>query len=156
MIYGAHVMLQSKDAAADLAFLREVMQRPKVVDAGGGWLIYALPPAEIAVHPAGENDVHKLYLMCDSIEDFRRDMAARGTPCGDVQTQRWGLLVDVTMPGGGKLGVYEPRHASPHPRTPAKPRAKAARKVAKKAAPAKKKATPAKKRAAKKAGRGKR
>jgi hypothetical protein len=114
MIHGAHVIVFSQDAESDLAFLRDLLGRPRSADAGGGWMIYALPPAEIAVHPSDENGTHRLYLMCDDIEAFRRAMTAKGVAVGDVQAQRWGLLVEVSMPGGGKLGVYEPRHASPN------------------------------------------
>jgi enoyl-CoA hydratase/carnithine racemase len=136
MIHGAHVMLQSKNPPADLAFLRDVLGKPKVADAGGGWLIYALPPAEVAVHPSDQNDVHQLYLMCDDIQAFRQSMAKTGAPCSEVQAERWGLLVEVTMPGGGKLGVYEPKHASPNDR----PRRAAKKTATKKAKPAAKKA----------------
>jgi hypothetical protein len=154
MIHGAHVMLQSKDPDADLAFLRDVLGQPNEVDAGGGFLIYALPPAELAVHEADDNDVHRLYLMCDDIEGFVGAMALKGVPVSTVHRQMWGLLVDVTMPSGGKLGVYEPKHASPKHEAPAKataktakagrPTAKAARKAPKKKAAKKpaKKASP--------------
>ena len=110
MIHGAHVLIQSKDAKADLAFLAEVLGHPPVVDAGGGWLIYALPPAEIAVHPSESNDVHSLYLMCDDIAAFRAAVAKMGAACTEVHEERWGSLVQVTLPGGGTLGVYQPKH----------------------------------------------
>jgi hypothetical protein len=138
MIHGAHVILYSKDAKADLAFLHDILERPRAADAGGGWMIYALPPAEIAVHPAEEGGTHQLYFMCDDVEAFRRAMVARGAPVGDVQTQRWGLLVDVTMPSGSTLGVYEPKHASPNQRRAARSARRA--KPAKKAAATKKSA----------------
>ena len=76
-------------------------------------LIFALPPAEVAVHPASENGKHELYLMCDDVAAFVRDMRARGLSCSAVSDQRWGLLTEVALPGGGKLGVYQPRHARP-------------------------------------------
>jgi enoyl-CoA hydratase/carnithine racemase len=147
MIHGAHVILFSKDAKADLAFLHEILGKPKAADAGGGWMIYALPPAEIAVHPADEGGTHQLYLMCDDVEAFRRAMAARGTPVGAVQAQRWGLLVDVTMPSGSKLGVYEPKHASPNARRATRAAKPARRQAAKKGAKAPPRTRPAKKRA---------
>ena len=83
------------------------------VDVGGGWLIFGLPPAEVAVHPADANDRHELYLMCDDVEAFIAEMKKRNIRCSEVHDERWGLLTQVTLPGGGKLGVYEPRHARP-------------------------------------------
>ena len=112
MIIGAHSILYSKDAEADRAFLRDVLKFP-FVDAHEGWLIFGLPPSEVAVHPSEENDVHELYLMCDDVEAFLADMNARGVVCGPVHNQGWGLLTHVMLPGGGKLGVYQPRHARP-------------------------------------------
>lgn len=112
MIIGAHSILYSTDPEADRAFLRDVLRFPSV-DVGHGWLIFGLPPAEVAVHPAEENDVHELYLMCDAVEAFIAEMSERGVVCGPVQNQGWGLLTHVTLPGGGKLGVYQPRHARP-------------------------------------------
>jgi len=109
MINGAHVILYSRDAEGDRAFLRDVLGFPSV-DAGRGWLIFALPPAEVAVHPGEENDHHELYLMCDDLSAVRDAMAARGVSCGPVQEQPWGSLTSVTLPGGGTLGVYQPKH----------------------------------------------
>lgn len=112
MIVGAHSILYSKNADADRAFLRDVLELPNV-DVGGGWLIFGLPPAEVAVHPSRENDVHEFYLMCDDVKAFRARMRKRRVPCSAVRSLSWGLLTQVTLPGGGKLGVYEPRHARP-------------------------------------------
>jgi len=112
MINGAHVILQSTNPDADRAFLRDVLDLPNV-DAGGTWLIFALPPAEVAVHPGDKNDVHVLYLMCDDVEAFVADMRDHNIACDPVQEQRWGRLTHVTLPSGGKLGVYEPRHERP-------------------------------------------
>ncbi len=125
MIHGAHVIIYSKDADADLALLRDLLGQPKVADAGGGWLILALPPAEVAVHPSDENDVHQLYLMCDDIEAFRKSLAKKRVRCTAIEEQRWGRLVHLTLPGGGELGVYEPKHASPHDKVKAKAKSKA-------------------------------
>ena len=111
-ITGAHSIIYSSDAEADRAFLRDVLGL-KGVDAGGGWTIFGLPPAEVAVHPAEGNDGHELYLMCDDVAAFVAEMKAKGVACGPVQDLRWGRLTEVTLPGGGKLGVYEPRHARP-------------------------------------------
>jgi len=111
-ITGAHSIIYSSDAEADRAFLRDVLGF-KGVDVGGGWLIFGLPPAELAVHPAEGNDGHELYLMCDDVAAFVAEMKAKGVACGPVQDLRWGRLTEVTLPGGGKLGVYEPRQARP-------------------------------------------
>ena len=85
------------------------------VDVGGGWLIFALPPAEVAVHPGKQNDRHELYLMCEDVRGFIAQMKQRGIACSAVKDEGWGLLTQLTLPGGGKLGVYEPRHARPSP-----------------------------------------
>jgi hypothetical protein len=114
MITGAHSIIYSTNPEADRAFLRDVLKFPHV-DAGEGWLIFGLPPAEVAVHPSGENDVHEFYLMCDDAQAFAAEMKKHNIPCGPVQDQGWGLLTQVTLPGGGKLGVYQPRHARPKP-----------------------------------------
>jgi hypothetical protein len=112
MIIGAHSILYSKQPEADRAFLRDVLGFPHV-DVGGGWLIFGLPPSEVAVHPADAGGRHELYLMCDDVEAFVREMAARDVACGPVTDLRWGLLTEIVLPGGGKLGVYQPRHARP-------------------------------------------
>jgi catechol 2,3-dioxygenase-like lactoylglutathione lyase family enzyme len=112
MINGAHAIIYSTDPDADRAFFRDVLELPSV-DVGGGWLIFGLPPAEVAVHPAEENDHHELYLMCDDIEALVAEMKTRRITCGAVQDEGWGLLTHVVLPGGGKLGVYEPRHPRP-------------------------------------------
>ena len=112
MLTGAHAIIYSSDAEADRAFLRDVLKLGSV-DAGGGWLIFALPPAEIAVHPGAENGRHELYLMCADVAAFVGEMKQHGVSCSSVSDQRWGLLTEVTLPGGGKLGVYQPRHARP-------------------------------------------
>ena len=112
MIIGAHSIIYSTSPDADRAFLRDVLRLPNV-DVGGGWLIFGLPPAEVAVHPADSNDVHEFYLMCDDVEALVAAMKKRDIACGPVQNQGWGLLTQVTLPGGGKLGIYQPRHARP-------------------------------------------
>src|SRR5688572_33322295 len=113
MINGAHAIIYSTHAEADRAFFTDVLQLPSV-DAGRGWLIFGLPPAEVAVHPSGENDKHELYLMCDDIEALVAEMKQRRITCGPVQDEGWGLLSHVILPGGGKLGVYQPRHPRPN------------------------------------------
>jgi hypothetical protein len=112
MIIGSHVIIYSRDAQADRSFLQKVLKFPHV-DVGGGWLIFGLPPAEVAFHPAEHEQGHEFYLMCENVEAFIRVMQKHAIECSPVKTERWGLLTEVTLPGGGKLGVYEPRHARP-------------------------------------------
>ncbi len=112
MIIGAHSIIYSTKANVDRALLRDVFKLPHV-DVGDGWLIFGLPPAEVAVHPSEKNNVHQFYLMCDDIETFVTEMRKRGVACGPVHDEGWGLLTQVTLPGGGQLGVYQPRHARP-------------------------------------------
>jgi hypothetical protein len=140
MITGAHAILYSKDSDADRAFFKDVLRFPHV-DVGGGWLIFGLPPSEVAVHPTnGEGVTHELYLMTDDVSAFVADMTRRGLACDAVSNQGWGMLTSVTLPGGSKLGVYQPRHASPPPASATKPAraAKLAAKPAKVTAPASK------------------
>lgn len=117
MINGAHTILYSRNPDADRAFLRDVLQLPNV-DVGGGWLIFGLPPAEVAVHPSDRNDVHEFYLMCEDIQAFVERVTSHGIACEAVHDAGWGLLSRLTLPGGGKLGVYQPRHARPEPMPP--------------------------------------
>ena len=112
MIVGSHVIIYSRDEAADRAFLRDVLKLPHV-DVGGGWLIFGLPPSEVTVHPTDGAQSHELYLMCRDVEEFVQAMRGRSLTCTPVRNERWGLLTQLTLPGGGKLGVYEPRHARP-------------------------------------------
>jgi hypothetical protein len=109
MITGAHAVIFSSDAEKDRAFFRDVLKLPNV-DAGGGWLIFRLPPSEVAVHPADESGRHELYLLTDNVEEFETSMRARGLQVEAPQTLSWGVLTYLTLPGGGKIGVYEPRH----------------------------------------------
>jgi hypothetical protein len=163
MLTGAHSIIYSTDAEADRAFFQNVLKLPSV-DVGGGWLIFGLPPAEVAVHPSDKNGVHELYLICSDIEVFTSEMERRGVHCDPVSDQGWGLLTQLTLPGGSKLGVYEARHArpetpgagkapaekSPPAKQPAKRKLKAsAKKPAKR--PAAKKPSKAVKKASKKA-----
>ena len=112
MIIGAHSVISSKDPEADRAFLRDVLGLPSV-DVGHGWLIFGLPPAELAVHPSEKIDVHEFYLMCDDVDALVGDLSARGVVCSPVESLSWGKLTRVSLPGGGKLGVYQPRHQRP-------------------------------------------
>jgi len=141
MIHGAHAILYSTDADADRAFFRDVLEYP-FADAGHGWLIFALPPAELAFHPA-EKSSHELYLMCDDVKAFVAQMEKKGVPASPPHEERWGILTQITLPSGDKLGVYEPRHASPI--TPRKKAAGKKKAVPKKGSAAKKNAAPKRK-----------
>jgi catechol 2,3-dioxygenase-like lactoylglutathione lyase family enzyme len=113
MINGAHVIVYSTDAEADRAFFRDVLGYPSV-DAGHGWLIFKLPPAEVAVHPA-EAASHELLLMCDDLESTVAELTARGVEfVRPVERQRWGVLTSFRLPGGGEVGLYEPLHERVH------------------------------------------
>lgn len=109
MITGAHVIVYSKDAAADRAFFRDVLGFQSV-DAGHGWLIFALPPAEAAFHPAEQSDRHELYFMCNDLQAEIAALAAKGVVCSAVQEARWGSLTTMRLPGGGEIGLYQPKH----------------------------------------------
>jgi catechol 2,3-dioxygenase-like lactoylglutathione lyase family enzyme len=113
-ITGAHAVLYTHEAEADRAWLTDVLGLESV-DAGGGWLIFALPPAELAVHPASsEGGEVELYLMCDDIESTMRELRDKGVAFdGSVADQPWGRVTKIVLPSGGRLGLYEPRHASP-------------------------------------------
>ncbi|HTA65075.1 MAG TPA: hypothetical protein VK753_06185 [Xanthomonadaceae bacterium] len=111
MINGAHVILYSTDAEADRNFLRDNLKFPHV-DAGHGWLIFALPPSEVAIHPASAAS-HELFLICDDIHALVARMMATDIACSPIEEARWGSIVRVTLPGGGSLGIYQPKHARP-------------------------------------------
>jgi hypothetical protein len=118
MVIGSHILVYSSDPGKDRAFLTNVLQF-KSVDAGHGWLIFKLPPAELAVHPLDEDsgdaaahamlDAH-VYLMCDDLEGTMKELAAKGVQCGDVGRERWGIRTTIRLPGGGCLGLYQPTH----------------------------------------------
>jgi catechol 2,3-dioxygenase-like lactoylglutathione lyase family enzyme len=110
VINGAHVILHSRDADADRAFFRDVLGYHHV-DAGGGWLIFALPAAEVAVHPADGEPAHELFLMCDDVTATIAELSAKGVEFTlPVTEERWGLRTAIRLPGGGEVGLYEPRH----------------------------------------------
>ena len=111
MITGAHTVLYSPDADALRAFFRDVLGFPSV-DAGGGWLIFGLPPSELAAHP-GEAPGSELYLMCDDLEATMAELQAKGVELGPVSDQGWGRVTTIALPHGGGLGLYEPRHPRP-------------------------------------------
>jgi catechol 2,3-dioxygenase-like lactoylglutathione lyase family enzyme len=109
MISGAHVVVYSKDAEADRAFFRDVLGF-KSVDAGHGWLIFALPPAEAAFHPSDENGPHELYFLCDGLKAEMTALLKKGVKCTEVDEERWGSITRIRLPGGGKIGLYQPKH----------------------------------------------
>jgi catechol 2,3-dioxygenase-like lactoylglutathione lyase family enzyme len=109
MILGAHVIVYSKDAEADRAFLRDVIGFT-AVDAGRGWLIFELPPAELAVHPDEKNGQHELYFLCSDINEEIARLKAKGVTCSQVHEERWGSLTKILLPGGGEIGLYQPKH----------------------------------------------
>ena len=114
MISGAHVILYSQNAEADRNFINEIFGFGSV-DGGGGWLIFRLPPAEIAFHP-GDEFRHELFLMCDDLDATMANLQQRGAVFkGGVEDQRWGRLAHIELPGGGVLGIYQPKHPLPPP-----------------------------------------
>ncbi len=113
MITGAHAIIYTRDADGVRALFRDVLELPSI-DAGGGWPIFALPPAEVATHPAGGAGRHELYLMCDDIHATVADLEAKGVEfTRPIAEERWGSVTAIALPGGGELGLYEPKHPSP-------------------------------------------
>lgn len=116
MINGAHLILYTKDPDGLRDWFRDVLEFPSI-DAGEGWLIFALPPSEVAMHPTDGENHHELYLMCDDVHATVDDLSKKGVEfAGPISDRGWGLLTSIKLPGGGELGLYEPRHDSP-PRT---------------------------------------
>lgn len=116
MVFGAHVVVPSTDAKADRDFLRDVLGLSSV-DAGRGWLIFALPPAELAVHPAEEAGGHELYFLCDDLTAEVSALAEKGVRCSDVHEARWGSMTRFRLPGGAQIGLYQPKHPLAFART---------------------------------------
>ena len=112
MISGAHVMIFTRDEEGDRAFLRDVLEIP-CIDAGGGWLIFKLPPTELGVHGGENNDVHQLYFMCDDLDAEIARLSEKGVQCSEPFRASWGRATSVPLPGGGKIGLYEATHARP-------------------------------------------
>jgi catechol 2,3-dioxygenase-like lactoylglutathione lyase family enzyme len=109
MIFGTHVIVYSQDASADRAFFRDVLGYPSV-DAGHDWLIFTLPPAELAVHPDDGIGGHELYLMCHDLGDEIAALGEKGVRCSEVVEARWGAVTKIQLPGGGEVGLYQPKH----------------------------------------------
>jgi len=115
VITGTHAMIYNKDAEATRNFFRDVLEFDSV-DTGGGWLIFALPPAELGIHPTEGDGVHELYLMCDDIQATVQELQAKGVEfTKPIQDAGFGLMTSLRIPGGSELGIYEPKHASPEP-----------------------------------------
>lgn len=109
MISGAHVTLFTKNAEADRAFFRDILGL-KSVDAGHGWLIFALPPAEAAFHPADDNGRQELYLMCDDLKSEMASLAAKGVEFSEIHEEQWGSVTRMQLPGGGGVFLYQAKH----------------------------------------------
>ena len=109
MINGVHALIYAKDAEKTRAFFLDVLGF-KSVDAGHGWLIFALPPAELGIHPAEDEQYHELYLMCDDVKKTIVDLEQKGVRCKPLNETRFGLVTSFEIPGGGTIGLYEPRH----------------------------------------------
>jgi catechol 2,3-dioxygenase-like lactoylglutathione lyase family enzyme len=111
MITGLHAIIYANNADKVRAFLRDVLGL-KSVDAGHGWLIFAAPPAELAAHPIEESEKphHELYLMCDNLKATMQELATKGVQCSAVTEARWGSITSIQLPGGGELGLYQPKH----------------------------------------------
>lgn len=114
MTFGAHVIVFSNDAPADRAFFRDVLGYSSV-DAGHNWLIFALPPAELAVHPAEGALGQELYLMCEDLRAEISTLTAKGVRTSEVEEARWGSVTKIQLPGGGRIGLYQPKHPTALP-----------------------------------------
>jgi hypothetical protein len=122
MFYGAHFLIYTRDAEGDRAFFRDVLEFP-YVDAGGGWLVFGLPPAELGVHPADGTFVQQhadhdmlgcvFYLMCKDLKTCMETLRRKGVACTAVQQAEWGFSTSLQLPSGGRIGLYQPTHASP-------------------------------------------
>ena len=109
MISGAHMIVYSKNAEADRAFFRDVLGF-RSIDAGHGWLIFALPPSEAAFHPSDGNGAHELYFLCGDLKAEMASLAKKGVSCSKVHEERWGSITRMKLPGGGEIGLYQPKH----------------------------------------------
>ena len=112
MITGAHVVIYTTNPEADRAFFGDVLKFPSV-DAGHGWLIFAMPPTEAAFHEAPENGRHELFFLCDDIDATLAELTKRNVLVSPVSEERWGRRASVSLPGGGRVGIYQPKHPSP-------------------------------------------
>jgi hypothetical protein len=109
MINGVHALVYAKDAEKVRAFFKDALGLPSV-DAGHGWLIFTLPPAELGIHPAEGEIHHEIYLMCDDVKATVAELKKKHVKCGPIKDQGFGLVTSVTIPGGGTMGLYQPKH----------------------------------------------
>jgi hypothetical protein len=109
MIIGLHAIIYSKDPEKDRAFFRDVLHFTSI-DIGHGWLIFKMPPAELAFHPIDDEEMHEVYFICDDIKKTVRELKAKKVKSSQIQEERWGSLIHITLPGGGRIGIYEPKH----------------------------------------------
>jgi catechol 2,3-dioxygenase-like lactoylglutathione lyase family enzyme len=109
MLTGAHVVIYSKDAEADRKFFRDILGF-RYVDAGHGWLIFGLPAAEVAFHPHDKNNQHEMYFVCDNLKTQMAALEKKGVRFGEIAEERWGTRTTISLPGGGEIGLYEPKH----------------------------------------------
>ena len=109
MLIGAHAIIYSTKPDADRDFLRDVLKLSHV-DVGHGWLIFAMPPSEAAFHPDEKNGKHELYFMCDDLKSTMESLRSKKVEYGPVHEERWGSLTSISLPGGGKIGLYQPKH----------------------------------------------
>jgi len=117
LVSGAHVLIYSHDADADRAFFKDVLGLESV-DSGGGWLIFALPPTEVAVHPTEEREHHDLYLLCEDLDATARELERKGVQLKrPFDEARWGRVTGLMLPGGGQIGLYQPKHPLAHAKT---------------------------------------
>jgi len=123
LISGAHVIIYSRDAEADRGFFKDVLGLESV-DSGGGWLIFALPPTELAFHPTEEKERHEFYLLCEDIEATARELERKGARLKrPFDEARWGRVTEITLPGGGRIGLYQPKHPLAHSKSAASSKA---------------------------------
>ncbi len=120
MLTGAHIVIYSTDPEADRNFFRDILGFSSV-DAGHGWLIFGLPAAEVAFHPHDKNNQHEMYFVCDNLKAQKAALKKKGVQFGDIAEERWGTRTTITLPGGGALGLYQPKHPVTFGQT-AKPR----------------------------------
>ena len=109
MIDGVHALIYVKDARKAREFFRDILKFPSI-DAGDGWLIFALPPAELGIHPTGGKSYHELHLMCDDIKSTVKELKGKGIKVIPIHEERWGLATSIMIPGGGEIGLYQPTH----------------------------------------------
>ena len=123
MINGVHGVIYSRNAEALRTFLRDTLAFPSI-DAGEGWLLFGLPPAELGIHPADEVNHHELWLMCDDLRETVRQLKAKGVDCSSINKEDYGLSATIKLPGGDELGVFQPNHPTALQLTRKKPPAR--------------------------------